>query len=406
MNKCIEYILFFYILSTCGGFASQAAEHDWQEQGIRRILVSTVTETSATVLWLTDRPEKGRIYAWTQDNKVICKSETEPATDHSLDLTGLTSDSVYHFYISSASGVSYLHHFRTVKPIAGKPDFTMAIVADPQIGDKKCMMPDDGAKSPGVENYQRVIEQINAQKPDFVIFPGDLVEYGCRKTFRIFKKLSDNLKMPYYVAAGNHERFDYEPDNRIAYKEIFGLEEVYYSKELFGRHFIFLEPVKHRGWGLDKAQMDWLAKDLAANKGRDVYVISHYAIADDPYVFDESRGVMPEVRKLLEAHGRVRAVYNGHKNVISAAIQNGILYVSCPQPSAGACGYLLVRVYPAGLIQTFYNTTGIGHPLKDPAGPAEKEPKPDKVRWDSLYRWGRQSTRNYSWRFGEPAIAD
>jgi len=405
MRKLTQSLLLFYILSTCSVFASQAPEPNYPQQGISRILASTVTETSATILWRTDRPEKGQVCAWTQDNEVICKAEIEPTTSHSVNLTELKSDAVYHFYIRSASTASYLHHFRTVKPIEGKPDFTMAIVADPQIGGRERTMPDDWANSPGVENYQRLIEQINQQRPSFVIFPGDMVEYGCRKNFQIFKKLSEQLKMPYYVAAGNHERLGYGPDNRIAYKQIFGLEKSYYAKELFGRHFIFLEPVKHRGWKPDKAQLDWLAEDLKANKDKDVYLISHYAIANDPYLFDKSRGVMPEVAKLLEAHGRVRAVYNGHKNVISATIQKGVLYVSCPQPSAGACGYLLVRVYPGGLTQTFYNTPGIGHLLTGPAGPVKKIPEPEKVRWDSLYRWGRQEARNYSWRFGEPVTS-
>jgi len=405
MRKLVKSLLLVYILSTCCVFAPQLPKHKYPEQGIRRILTSTVTETSATILWRTDRPEKGRVCAWTQDSMVICEAETKPATSHSVNLTGLKSDAVYHFYIRSASAVSYLHHFRTVKPIEGKADFTMAIVADPQIGGREQIMTDDWAKSPGVENYRRVIAQVNRQRPSFVVFPGDMVEYGCKENFQIFKKLSEQLEMPYYVAAGNHERLDCGTGNRAAYKQIFGLEKAYYSKELFGRHFIFLEPVKRRGWRPDKDQLDWLAEDLRANKDKDVYVISHYAIANDPYLFDKSRGVMPEVAKLLEAHGRVRAVYNGHKNVISATIQKGILYVSCPQPSAGACGYLLVRVYPGGLTQTFYNTAGIGHPLADPAGPAKKIPDPEKVRWDSLYRWGRQEARNYSWCFGEPVTS-
>jgi hypothetical protein len=286
----------------------------------------------------------------------------------------------------------------------GKPDFTMAILADPQFGEKRQPMTNGGQGCRGVSTYQKVVKKINQQNPDFVIFPGDLVEFGCREDFKIFKKLSDELTMPYYVAVGNHERLDKEPDNRIAYKQIFALEKEYYSKDICGRHFIFLEPVASEHWRPDKQQFDWLKKDLNENKNKDVYVIVHYAVANDPYVFDKDRGFMPEVKKLLESHGRVRAVYNGHKNVTSVTIQNGILYASCPQILIGPRGYLLVTVYPDGLVQTFYNTPEIGHPLKNigPNGPLIGQPDAGKVRWDSLYRCGRQPARNYSWRFDEP----
>ena len=121
MRKLTQSLLLFYILSTCSVFASQLPEPNCPQQGISRILASTVTETSATILWRTDRPEKGQVCAWTQDNEVICKAEIEPTTSHSVNLTELKSDAVYHFYIRSASTASYLHHFRTVKPIEGKP---------------------------------------------------------------------------------------------------------------------------------------------------------------------------------------------------------------------------------------------------------------------------------------------
>ena len=126
-------------------------------------------------------------------------------------------------------------------------------------------------------------------------------------------------------------------------------------------------------------------------------------MANDPYVFDAGRGVMPGIQKIFEQHGRIRAVYSGHKNVISATAQNNILYVSCPQPATGV-GYLIVRVYPTGLIQTFHANPGHTKILRAPCAGKRDTSNPYKIRWDPLYRFGRPEVRNFTWRFNESVL--
>ena len=396
MKKTMLCAAFVLVVLTSRTSAKDRDATTFPEKGILRVLVSTVTETTATILWQTRKEDSGEVHAWTLDRKVIRQKEAKPCTSHSVTLTGLQSDAIYHFYIRAKSGRSHLHSFRTVKPLQGKPEFTMAVIADPQF---------HGKSGRGAENFRHVVAEVNEQKVDLVLFPGDLVEKGSREMFLVFRDIADKLTMPYFVVPGNHERLDVVRGLRAEYCKIFGLKEAHYSRDLFGKHLVFLDCRRREGWRLDAEQFGWLVKDLAANKDKDVYVIAHYAIAADPYVFDASRGRMPKVQVLLESHGRVRAVYAGHKNVISATVQRGILYVSCPQPSAGPQGYLLVRVYRDGLVQTFRNTPGLARPLADPVGPARGAPNPDKVRWDGLYRWGRQGARNFSWCFGEPCTS-
>ena len=105
---------------------------------------------------------------------------------------------------------------------------------------------------------------------------------------------------------------------------------------------------------------------------------------------------MPKIQKLFEEHGRVRAVYNGHKNVMSATIQRGILYVPCPQPSATPGGYLIVRVCPGGLIQTFHATPGLPPQMRPSLVGQTGKALPERLRWDGGYRWGRQAARSFA----------
>lgn len=385
-------------------YAAEEERHRFPDEGIRRILVSTVTESSATINWLTEDSEVDEVCAWTQDQKVLSASDEQATREHSLTLTGLAANAVYHFVVRGASGCSHAHWFQTVEPLPGKPDFVMGVVADPQF---------DGEASGGGVNFARVVEALNEMQVDFVVFPGDLVDnrnkakkiegftldvHGFTKAFQAFKNIADGLAMPYYVAPGNHERL-HTPGTREAYTKMFGLEKAYYSVDLRGRHFVFIDCKP------DEKQVAWLVADLKANRDKDVFVVLHYAVANDPYVFDRGRGVMPKIQKLFEEHGRLRAVYNGHKNVMSATVQSGILYVSCPQPSSTPGGYLIVRVYSDGLIQTFQSTPGVRPQLRSPLIGQTGEAVPDRLRWDSGYRWGRQAARNFTWRYGEPATS-
>jgi len=405
-NLC--WVLLLVALVCAWGQAADTAtsEQQFPEAGIRRIFVSTVTETSATVVWTTASAECDEIAAWTQDYKLVAVKEEEATRDHRVTLRGLDPGVIYHYVIKGPSAQSYVAHFRTIDPLPGEPDFTMAVVPDPQF---------DGVDSSGGKAFGRVVEDINARAPDFVIFPGDLVDnrnsakkipdftedvHGFTKAFIAFKQLADGLKMPYYVASGNHERLG-TPGTREAYTRIFNLSKAYYSVDLHDRHFAVLDCRP------DKEQLAWLERDLGAHPHQDVFVVEHYAVANDPFVFDRNRGVVgfEEVKRLLEAHGRVRAVYYGHKNTLSATIQKGILYVCGPRPSSQPCGYLMVKVYATGLVQTFRSTPG--YRVSPPALSlrSSKEVSPGRLRWDPMYRWGRQEARNFSWRFGEPVTS-
>jgi 3',5'-cyclic-AMP phosphodiesterase len=401
-------VLLFLGIIFCGklclGEDFDSIKKNFPELFVLRARVTTVTTNTATIVWQTPSKECGEVNAWTQDHKIISLKETKPAKHHSVTLRGLQPDMVYHYVISGTFGASNVSYFKTLKTFPGKCKFTMAIVADPQF---------DGVASSWGRVFAKVVDDINQRNADIVIIPGDMVDNrntkgaidgftpdvnGYSKAFTEFKQIADKLKMPYYVTTGNHERLE-EPGTREAYLKIFNLKKAYYSFDYAGQHFIIID-CKPK-----KAQLQWLKKDLNANRDKNIFVSIHYAVANDPYVFDHNRGVMPEIQKLFEQHGKVRAVYNGHKNVYSITIQKGILYVSCPQPAASPSGYLMVEIYNDGLIQTFHNSPGTIEYANKTASARQGKTRPDKIRWDCNYRWGRQDARNFSWRFGDAATS-
>ena len=391
-------ILLIIIFFLVGSVQAENMTH-YPEEGIRRILVITVTENSATITWQTNSKEIDTINYWCQDEnpgktpEAIKFTESKAIRFHEVTLAGLKANKIYHYFIKGSSGTTYLHHFQTLMALPGKPEFTMAVIADTQF---------DCEDSGRISLFRSIVLELNQKEVDFVVFPGDLVEEGSEETFKCFKKIADLLEMPYFVATGNHERL-YKPGRREAFLKVFNLKNTYYSVDLFGRHFIFLDCVQSEKWRPDAKQIEWLKQDLNSHKEKDVFIIIHYAVANDPYVFDAGRGVMPGIQKIFEQHGRIRAVYNGHKNVISATAQNNILYVSCPQPSTGV-GYLIVRVYLTGLIQTFHADPGHIKNLRAPCAGKRDTSNPYKIRWDPLYRLGRPEVRNFTWRFNESVL--
>ena len=207
-----------------------------------------------TITWQTNSKEIDTVYFWSQDENPGKTPEPMKFTDskatrfHTVTLADLSDNKIYHYFIKGPSGTTYLHHFRTLMALPGKPEFTMAVIADTQF---------DCEDSGRIRLFRSIVLDLNQKKVDFVVFPGDLVEEGSEETFKCFKKIADLLEMPYFIATGNHERL-YKAGRREAFLKVFDLKNTYYSVDLFGRHFIFIDCVKSEKWRLDAKQIEWL----------------------------------------------------------------------------------------------------------------------------------------------------
>ncbi len=81
-----------------------------------------------------------------------------------------------------------------------------------------------------VTDLRRCIADINAQDSlDFVIFGGDITDFGADEEFVAVKAMIDSLKVKYYVVAGNHDA-TWSESGCNTFKKVFGYEQFVFEK--------------------------------------------------------------------------------------------------------------------------------------------------------------------------------
>ena len=130
------------------------------------------------------------------------------------------------------------------------------------------------------ETLGKAIKAINglSQKPDFVVFTGDLTQTTDdpkvrRARLAEFRDIAARLEVPkVYYFAGEH---DAALDRGEAYQEFFG-ETLRYTFDHKGFHFIVLDNTSDPAPILGEKQIAWLRADLAKlNKDQPIVVLTH-----------------------------------------------------------------------------------------------------------------------------------
>ncbi len=163
------------------------------------------------------------------------------------------------------------------------------------------------------EDLRQAITDVNAlQGIDFVIVSGDVSESGDAESLLAAKKNLDNLHMPYYITAGNHET-KWSESGATDFVRIFGNDKFSFSHK--GFYFIgFLTgPIIKMGDGhIAPQDIDWVKAELLKNKkNTPVFAVTHYPLltGDVDNWYD-----MTDVLRQFN----VQAVLNGHyhRNVL------------------------------------------------------------------------------------------
>lgn len=122
------------------------------------------------------------------------------------------------------------------------------------------------------ENPQPILLEpfnVTALPISFVIDTGDITEFGGRGSFEKFQSFYSNVKVPYYIALGNHDGTWRSLTYEI--RQLYG--SPYYSFDKFGCHFVMLcsAGFQHPLPSFGPEQLVWLKKDLE-KVGKDVPV--------------------------------------------------------------------------------------------------------------------------------------
>ena len=153
-----------------------------------------------------------------------------------------------------------------------------------QLSDSHWGFKNDAVNPEAQHTLPKAIAEVNAlkQKPDFVVFTGDLTQTTEDPQERR-KRMSEardiiktlNVKTVRFLP-GEH---DASSDNGAAFKEFFG--ETHYTFDHKGVHFIVLDNVSDPTAALGDAQLNWLKADLAQlDKKQPIVVLTHRPLFD------------------------------------------------------------------------------------------------------------------------------
>lgn len=195
------------------------------------------------------------------------------------------------------------------------------------------------------ELYQKLIEQLNAFDPAFVIHGGDVVcggksfdmtaddyEYALHRA----KHYTQTLNAPCYHIPGNHD-LDPESGSKASYTAIFGIDSrTYHSFMHQGIRFILLDaqelPEDLTHGYIGTAQLGWLESELksAADKGQEVFIFSHQLLF--PSVEFQGLGSRvansAEVLEVIAPFDRnILACFCGHLHLNRIFREQGILCI-------------------------------------------------------------------------------
>ena len=219
--------------------------------------------------------------------------------------------------------------------------------------------------------FDKVIEQVNELKPDFLVHLGDKVSGSAdpkilKKQFLIYRQKTTEFALPLYEVPGNHDL----PNKNCypVYQETISPRR-YYSFDHKGYHFVVLSSEEKPGMngGQGEAQLTWLEADLRERSGQLVFVFMHrplYRGIIHPYALADAGNL----ERVLQRH-KVNYLFVGHEHRFGISRQGGIMqYISggggapllnFSEESGGFYHFLLVKVEDGKLEVDFIK---IDHP--------------------------------------------
>jgi len=187
------------------------------------------------------------------------------------------------------------------------------------------------------------IEHLNRldPQPDVVLITGDLADKGQRTAYAHLREILAELKAPYYVIPGNHDKV---AEFRLAFADQPYLpttgEFILYAIETLPLRLVAIDSVvqgRTRGTLCDE-RLAWLDRTLAARPDAPTLVMMHHA----PWVtglkhFDEvGMDRSAELERVIARHPQVERVLCGHVHRSTQIRFGGTIASSCPSTAHAA----------------------------------------------------------------------
>ena len=299
---------------------------------VRGPYLQVVTPTSVIVRWQTSQPTTGRIWTGSSAAQLTnSQRETQPALNHSLTLTGLQPATRYAYAvgydeIKLTSGEDY--YLQTAPPAGDTRPLRMWVLGDFGFGN-------DNQRAV----YQAYRNATASRPADLWLWLGDNA-YCCgdddqfqRYVFDVYGPTFRNT--PFYPSPGNHDYADSRTNFDIPYYKLFSMPKqaeaggvasnssAYFSANYGNVHVISLDSQAQqpednkRLYDTTGVQVQWLKRDLAANRVPWTLVIFHHPPyskgSHDSDTEEQMRLLRENLTPILERYG-VDLVMNGHSH--------------------------------------------------------------------------------------------
>jgi alkaline phosphatase len=202
-------------------------------------------------------------------------------------------------------------------------------------------------KVPAIHRYYRetlpkfaqAARQFRQDKTDVVIELGDLIDVGeslAAERGYLRRMVKDFRATPgqHHYVLGNHCVWSL---TKPEFLEIAGQKRSYYSFDAGGCHFVVLDacfrsdaqPYGRRNFqwtdaNIPPAELEWLRADLKRTPRKCLVFVHQRLDVAPPYGVKNG----PEVRKIIEASGKVLAVLQGHYHLNDYRQTGGVRYVT------------------------------------------------------------------------------
>ena len=206
-----------------------------------------------------------------------------------------------------------------------------------------------------------IVREIALLRPEFVLYSGDTI-FGYNDTRQEmlnevdrFRALIDTAGVPFFNCPGNHDMQSKSAAMAILKEKG---QEMYGSFDVGKCHFIALntDEVNHEQ-DVSTTQIEWLKKDLEANKGAaGIFVFMHRPMSS--WFRDDFNPDTSAILRPLFVKHRVKAVFAGHDHYYAEHDIDGVRYITAggggaplnaQPPKGGYAHYIIVKVSPEGV---------------------------------------------------------
>ena len=186
----------------------------------------------------------------------------------------------------------------------------------------------------GDRMYKKIVAALVKREPDFVVYGGDILPTFCNeKQWANFERLSSPIKVPFYLAPGNHDIEDERSDRFWASHMNLPGNERYYSFTVGDDLFVVLNSADYRNdRKITGAQFAWLARTLDPDRYEHQFVFVHHPMFMWKGAFHEKESLErhPKERDRLHrllAEKEVDIVFHGHEHGYRRMDRDGVRYV-------------------------------------------------------------------------------